>query len=187
MFRTAFLALAIASVATVATHSQTTRPSPHVFKSGDCKDDACARGKWLGFLKLHGQAELGAGPGVQMRLIILNAEPCRQKSDAVEVRRYQLGASPREEVMVCGQARARSLSSQRADAFAKELARPAVGQLNGEFPVYCSFADEGEPIEIHLLEIMEGGRYRLIEWDCEAPDALRTLAGQFEDERAPLP
>jgi hypothetical protein len=187
MLRPAILALAMVMAATGAAHAQTARPSPELFKSGDCKGAACARDKWLAFLKEHDQPELTPAPGVQMRLIILNAEPCRAKKDTVEIRSYELGAAPKAKVLVCGERQSKTFPAQRAAAYARELAKPDVAALNGEYPIYCSFADEGSPIEIHLLEILQGGRYQLIEWDCEAPDALRPLAALFEDERAPLP
>jgi hypothetical protein len=185
VLRSAILAMVMAAAG--AAHSQPVRPSPELFKSGECKAAACARDKWLAFLKEHDQSELAPAPGAQMRLIILNAEPCRAKKNTVEFRSYELGASPKAKVLICGEPQSKTFAMQRAEAYAKELGKPDVAALNGEYPIYCSFADEGSPIEIHLLEILQGGRYQLIEWDCEAPDALRPLAALFEDERAPLP
>jgi hypothetical protein len=187
MWRSIILAVALAGLAAIVpAEAQTQRPSPAMFKSGDCKSDECARGRWLDFLKGHGLSELSAAPGVQMRLIVLNAQPCLGKKDELEVRRYVLGRPASEEVSLCGVKSSKTLPPARAAAFAAELAKPEVDHANGDYPIYCSFAEEG-PVESHLLEIVQGDRYRLITWDCEAPSELKPLAGLFEDERAALP
>jgi hypothetical protein len=49
MWRALVLSLVVAFLATGAS-AQTPRPSPTMFKSGDCKADECARSKWLDFL-----------------------------------------------------------------------------------------------------------------------------------------
>ncbi|HET9161188.1 MAG TPA: hypothetical protein VFN88_11310, partial [Caulobacteraceae bacterium] len=100
--------------------------------------------------------------------------------------RYVLGRSGAEDVTLCGARSSKSVPPVRAAAFAKELAKPEVDKANGDYPIYCSFAEEG-PVESHLLEILQGDRYRLISWDCEPPNELKPLAALFEDERAALP
>jgi hypothetical protein len=186
MMRVMLAALAVVLLSVSAARAQAQRPSPSMFKSGDCKADECIRGRWLGFLRENGLAELAAAPGVQMRLIVLNAEPCLGKKSPIEIRRYGLGREATEDVSLCGVKSSKVLAPARAAAFAKELAKPEVDQANGDYPIYCSFAEEG-PVESHLLEVLQGDRYRLISWDCEAPSALKPLAALFEDERAPLP
>lgn len=165
--------------------AQPTRPSPGVFRSGGCDGAACTHDRWIGFLKVHGEAELATAPGVQLRLTVFNAEVCGTGKDTVDIRRYQLGASPKETRIACGTRTAPGLSADRAALLAKLMTDPDVAKTSGEFPVYCSDADDGRTVEVHVLEILEGDRYRLIEWDCEPPGELKPLASFFNGE--PLP
>jgi hypothetical protein len=171
---------------TAVAQAQPARPTPSLFKSGDCKADTCARQRWVDFLKSHGEAELTGG-GVQVRLTVLNAETCPGAKDAIDILRFQLGATPTETRNRCGARSTPALTADRAQALTKLLADPETANLQGEFPVYCSDGDEGRAVELHLVEILQGDRYRLIEWDCEPPTALRPLAAFFESERPRLP
>jgi len=183
--RTLLLALATAGLAMVA-QAQTPRPVPSLFKSGDCKAETCARSRWVDFLKSHGEAELTGG-GVQVRLTVLNAETCPGAKDAIDILRFQLGATATETRNRCGARSTPTLTADRAQALTRLLADPETANLQGEFPVYCSDGDEGRTVELHLVEILQGDRYRLIEWDCEPPTPLRPLAAFFDRERPRLP
>jgi len=176
----AFLGLAVVAQA------QPARPTPSLFKSGDCKAETCAHQRWIDFLKSRGEAELTGG-GVQVRLTVLNAETCPGAKDAIDILRFQLGAAPSETRNRCGTRSALALTADRAQALNRLLADPETAALQGEFPVYCSDGDEGRTVELHLVEILQGDRYRLIEWDCEPPTPLRPLAAFFDRERPRLP
>jgi hypothetical protein len=179
----AFAVLAFPAVA----QAQPARPTPSLFRSGDCKSEACAHQRWLDFLKNHGETELAPGAAVQVRLTVLNADICEGSKDAVDIQRFTLGAAAAESRNRCGTRTAPALTSARAATLTKLLADPQAGAIAGEFPVYCSDGDEGRTVELHLLEILQGDRYRLITWDCEPPEALKPLAAFFEAERPRLP
>ena len=184
--RALILSLAALTLAAAA-QAQTVRPTPSLFISGDCKAQTCARQRWLDLLKSHGEAELTAGPGVQVRLTVLNAEVCAGAKDTVDIQRFLLGATASEARNRCGTRTTPVLSPAQAATLNRLLADPEVRTIAGEFPVYCSDGDDGRTVELHLLEILQGDRYRLIEWDCEPPEALKALAAFFEAERPRLP
>lgn len=179
-------ALSVLGLAAAA-HAQPARPAPSLFKSGDCNAETCVRQRWVDFLKSHGEAELAPADGVQVRLTVLNAETCPGAKDLVDILRFQLGATPNEARNRCGVRTTQALSAARAATLTKLLADPQAAAIAGEFPVYCSAGDEGRTVELHLLEILQGDRYRLITWDCEPPEALKSLAAFFDAERPRLP
>jgi hypothetical protein len=184
--RTLILALAALAMAAVA-QAQAARPTPSLFQSGDCKAETCVRQRWLDFLKSHGEAELAPGAAVQVRLTVLNAETCPGAKDAVDILRFTLGGTPGEARNRCGARTTPALSAAHAATLTRLLADPQAAAIAGEFPVYCSDGDEGRTVELHLLEILQGDRYRLITWDCEPPEGLKPLAAFFEAERPRLP
>jgi hypothetical protein len=186
MLRSVLLGVLVALGLAAAAQAQPARPVPSLFKSGDCKTDTCARQRWVDFLRNHGEAELSGG-GVQVRLTVLNAETCPGARDAIDILRFQLGAAPTETRNRCGTRSTPTLTADRAASLTKLLADPETANLQGEFPVYCSDGDEGRTVELHLVEILQGDRYRLIEWDCEPPTPLRPLAAFFDRERPRLP
>lgn len=187
--RSLVLALSILALAGAA-EAQPARPSPTLFKSGACNDDVCARDRWLAFLKQHGETELAPAPLTQIRVTTFNAENCKGKADTVDLLRYQFKAgetASKRERSACGTRSSQPLAADRLASLAKLTADPDLAKLSGAFPAYCGEFEGSDGYELHLLEILQDGRYQLIEWDCTIPGPLKPLAAWLDQDRSRLP
>lgn len=155
--------------------AQPARPVPTLFVGGACAtDDACARERWSAFLARHGQAEL-SGQGPALRYWKIDAEPAcaggAPNPDGVHVRRFD-GQRGVLEISDCGARREAPMSVNQASNLRALLDWPPLSDLSGFFPAYCP---EDHETGTHLIEALSGGRYRLIEWDCEPPVGLQPV------------
>lgn len=173
----AFLILGLALLALPAA-AQSPRPVPTLFANGSC-DAACAAGRWTDFLKAHGQAPL-MGETTQVRVTTFNAEGCPNRDDDVDILRLTLGDKPVLDRDHCGTKTSKPVAGDRLEALNKALATPDLATLNGAFPAYCGEFEGQEEHAFHLIEFLEQGRYRLIEWDCETPRPLKPLSIWFD-------
>lgn len=137
------------------------------------------RTRWLAFLHKHGENELsGAGPSV--RLIELDAQPdCPAgATDTTGVHISRLEPSDAGGVLAiseCGVRSRRNAPAVQMARLAAQLDEPAVARLNGAYPTYCGEEEVGAKV----LEIARGGRYQIIEWDCEIPDPIKPVYGRL--------
>jgi hypothetical protein len=160
-----------AAAVSFAAAQEPQRPTPNLFGE---------RARWTAFLKQHGESELPSSAAV-VRLIELNADtdcPASSKDKAgVSIRRVVLTTDGVGELtsVVCGERRTRAMGLTEAGAIRVALADPQAGAVSGLFPAYCA----GEESSAKLLEIVLAGRYRLIEWDCDTPPAIRPLAARL--------
>jgi hypothetical protein len=173
------LIAALAALASPSLAQAPARPAPTLFTSTAC-DVACARARWGEVLKSHGEAELTGQTGTSLRLTTFSAEVCAGQADTLLIRRITLGDKPSEDRMQCGARSRRALEGEDLAVLTKALATPDLADLKGAFPAYCGEFEGADTHEFHLLEFLDAGRYRLIEWDCETPRPLKPLQAWFD-------
>lgn len=146
-----------------------------IFSGGACHDKACSLERWRAFLRGHDQSELPA-TGTLVRYFEFAAEEeAVLDSCSLHITRVDLaGETGGTSLSACTLRAKRTLTADQARRLKSVLAEPALAALDGPFPAYCP---EGVPQaeKTNLLEILQEGRYRLIEWDCEAPPAVIPL------------
>ena len=172
----AAVGLIAAAAVSFAAAEEPVRPTPTLFGQ---------RGRWTDFLKQHGEAELPTSAAVVRLIELAPDDDCpasaRDKS-GVSIRRVVLTTDGVGQVtsVVCGERRTRAMGLTEAGMIRVALADPQAAAVSGSFPGYCA----GEESSAKLLEIVLAGRYRLIEWDCEAPPAIRPLAARMNAIKA---
>ncbi|CAN5144014.1 hypothetical protein BH11PSE2_BH11PSE2_10110 [soil metagenome] len=156
---------------------------PTVFKGGGCADDTCAFDRWEAFLAAHGETPLVLDTDIVRLMRLGGSGGCPAasvKKDGVHIRRID----SRGEVMVqsdCGIVSQSRFSSAQTARLKAVLSDPAFAGLDGAFPAYCGEGeakqdvDDGDDGGANLLEVVGGGHYRMIEWDCDVPPALAPL------------
>jgi hypothetical protein len=173
--------LAAAFYVSTAAAAQAPRPSPMIFSGGACHDQACSLERWRAFLRKQGEVELPT-TGSRLRYFELTPEE-KDVLDAcglyIEREDLETGATSWSACTISG----KSVRKPEQLALLKAvLAAPDLAKLDGPFPSYCQEGDAGDE-KTSLLEIVQDGRYRLIEWDCEVPPPVIPLLQVLKPNR----